>query len=239
MAKGETQLKPKLFFNWSSGKDSAFALYCLQQQNEFKVDLLFSTVSSEHKRVSMHGLRESMLLKQAEAIELPLEIMYLPKSSEMHTYNALMKQKMEELKAKGYQNTAFGDIFLEDLKQYRIEQLKPLSIKALFPLWKKNTSELIRQFIDLGFKSRVVSANEKWFSEDFVGKDITHDLIDALPKEVDPCGENGEFHTFCYDGPIFKEPVQFETGEKVKRSYQNPEDKGSEVSFWFCDLIPK
>ena len=228
----------KLYFNWSSGKDSALALYQLIQSNQYEIDLLFTSVGKETERVSMHGLREELLKKQAEMIGIKLEIMHLPNSPNMEIYNQLMDQKMRHLVGRGYEYTAFGDIFLEDLKTYREEQLKKVGVKSLFPLWKRNTTELILEFIDLGFKSKIVSANAKWFGKDFVGQDISHELINALPKEVDPCGENGEFHTFCYDGPMFEKEVEFTIGKKEKHSYQNPTDKASEIGYWFCDLLP-
>lgn len=231
-------MKPKLYFNWSSGKDSALALYKLIQSEQYTIDLLFTLIGKETRRVSMHGLREELLIQQAKSIGIPLEIMDLPESPNMEHYNTLMQNKMQELLQKGYRHTAFGDIFLEDLKKYREQKLKEVGVEASFPLWKRDTKELIHEFIDQGFKSKIVSANAKWFGRDFVGQDISHDLINSLPKEVDPCGENGEFHSFCYDGPIFKKAVEFEIGVKEKHSYKNPTDSAKEIGFWFCDLIP-
>jgi len=229
--------KPKLFFNWSSGKDSCFALYKLQQQNKFEVSTLLTTVGAETKRIGMHGLRESVLKRQAQAIGIPLEIIYLSSSTSHAAYNKLMGNAMENMKSRDILYTAFGDIFLEDLRAYRESQLVKVGIKAEFPLWKRNTKELILEFIALGFKTKVVAANAKYFDESFVGKDLTKELINNLPEGVDPCGENGEFHTFCYDGPIFKQSVSFKLGEKVKKSYPNPSEPTKEIYFWFCDLI--
>ena len=229
--------KPKLFFNWSSGKDSSFALYKLLQQNKFEIATLLSTVGSETKRIGMHGLRESLLKRQAKAIGIPLEIIYLSSSTTHEVYNHLMENAMESMKSKEIYHTAFGDIFLEDLKLYRESQLEKVGIKAEFPLWKRDTKELIIEFIELGFKTKIVAANAKYFDKDFVGADLTIELINNLPFEVDPCGENGEFHTFCYDGPIFNRPVEFLIGEKVKKSYPNPSNPNEEIYFWFCDLM--
>ena len=230
-------MKPKLFFNWSSGKDSALALYNLLQKKEYSVELLFTTVSKENNRIAMHGLSEKMLQIQCKAIGIPLEIMYLPASDKMDTYTTLIEKHTLSLKEKGYTHTAFGDIFLEDLKTYREQQLLKVGLKAVFPLWEKNTKALIYEFLDLGFKSVIVAANAKWFGEEFVGSIITKALIDSLPEDVDPCGENGEFHTFCFDGPIFANTIQYKIGEKLKNSYPNPVEKGSEIEFWFCDLL--
>lgn len=229
--------KPNLFFNWSSGKDSSFALYKLLQQDEFNIATLLTTVGKETERIGMHGLRESLLKRQAAAIGLPLEIIYLSSSATHEVYDDMMEKAMSKMKSKNIYHTAFGDIFLEDLRNYRESQLDKVGIKAHFPLWKRDTRDLIVEFIELGFKTKIVAASAAFFKEDFVGQDITKELIESLPAEVDPCGENGEFHTFCYDGPLFKYPVEFEMGEKVKKSYPNPLEKGKEIDFWFCDLI--
>jgi len=229
--------RPKLFFNWSSGKDSSFALYKLLQGGKFEIVTLLTTVGAETKRIGMHGLRECLLKRQAEAIGIPLEIIYLSSSTTHEAYNLLMSNTMERMKSKGIYYTAFGDIFLEDLKAYRENELAKVGIKAEFPLWKRDTKELILEFIALGFKTKIVAADASYFDKDFVGKDLTKELINSLPPEVDPCGENGEFHTFCYDGPLFKAPVVFEKGEKVKKSYANPTKPEEEIHFWFCDLI--
>lgn len=228
------RINSKVFFNWSSGKDSAFALYKFRKQQ--KVDLLFTTVNAENKRISMHGLRENALRAQAKAIGIPLKIFYLPPSPDMEIYNRMMANELESLKVAGYSETVYGDIFLEDLKKYRETQLGKVGIKTHFPLWQRNTKELIHEFIDLGFKSCIVSANAKWFDQDFVGQTITKELIENLPKEVDPCGENGEFHTFCYDGPLFETKVDINIGTKVLHEYDQPNKTGEKVGYWFCDI---
>lgn len=230
-------MKPKLFFNWSSGKDSSFALYKILQEGKFDVSCLLTTVGAETKRIGMHGLRESVLKKQTEAIGIPLEIIYLSSSTSHEAYNKLMAENLTRMKDRGIYNTAFGDIFLEDLRKYREDQLKQVGIAAQFPLWKEDTKQLIRSFLKLGFKTKIVAASARYFNEEIVGEDLTLELLESFPKEVDPCGENGEFHTFCYDGPIFKRPVEFQLGKKVKKSYPNPKPNEPEIDFWFCDLI--
>ena len=127
------------------------------------------------------------------------------------------------MKENGIHTAAFGDIFLEDLRKYREEQLKKVGVDSVFPLWQQDTKSLMSEFLTLGFQTKTVAANAKYFDKNIVGQDLTLDLINSFPKEVDPCGENGEFHTFCFDGPIFKEPVKFVIGEKVKKSYPNPQ----------------
>lgn len=225
----------KTYFNWSSGKDSALALYYLLQDSNYSVDCLLTSVSKEFDRVSMHGLRRELLMQQTDAIGIPAKIIELPPQPTNAEYEALMKQTVTELLADGYECTAFGDIFLEDLKAYREKQLAPYGIKTVFPLWKKNTKELLTQFINLGFKAITVCIDGSKLDSSFVGRIVDHDFINDLPEDVDICGENGEFHTFCFDGPYFKQPVPFTKGEIVMREYDT---NGFKSQFWFCDLLP-
>lgn len=231
----------KTFFNWSTGKDSALALYHLLKNKSYNVDTLITTVNSHYNRVSMHGLRNELMYAQTKAINIPLHVIELPEQPSMETYESTMYKVLSKLQSDGFTHSAFGDIFLEDLKAYREQQLACLGFQAVFPLWKRNTKELLNEFLDLGFKTIVVAASAKYFDDSFVGTIIDHDFIENLPEDVDPCGENGEFHTFCFDGPIFKHPVNFNIGEKIYKSYKNPDskDKASESGFWFVDLIPK
>lgn len=236
--------KIKTYFNWSSGKDSALALYYLLQDGRYTVDELITTINSHYNRVSMHGLRKELLVAQTEAINITSNLIELPEMPSMEIYEQKMLETVSRLKSEGFTHSAFGDIFLDDLRTYREEQLAKQKLKAVFPIWKRDTKELINEFLDLGFKTIVVCANSKYFNEDFVGTIIDKNFIDNLPKGVDPCGENGEFHTFCFDGPIFKNPIPFTTGEKVYREYDNPktEDdsicKNDKYGIWYCDLIP-
>lgn len=227
----------KVFMNWSSGKDCSLALYYLLKNKKFEVDHLFTTVSSENQRIGMHGLRESLLKAQAKSIGIPLKITYLPKNNNMETYSKIMQNSMQDYVGKGYTHSAFGDIYLEDLKSYRVEQLSKVGLKGLFPLWKKDTKEILKEFIEKGFKAIVVAASANFFNEDFIGTEIDESFLDKLPTNVDPCGENGEFHTFCYDGPIFQERVLFKKGNKIEQSYPSP-SSNAKINFHFLDLIP-
>ncbi|MFL1895367.1 diphthine--ammonia ligase [Aquimarina sp. 2-A2] len=240
----------KTYFNWSSGKDSSLALYYMLQQSDVEITRLITTVNKDYERVSMHGLRETLLDQQAQSLGIPLEKIYLPATVSMEAYTQIFKHKVENLKEAGFTHCVFGDIFLEDLRKYREKQLSTLNIQALFPLWKKNTKELIKSFIDLGFKAITVCVNAKFLDASFCGRVIDHEFIDDLPLEVDPCGENGEFHTFVFDGPIFNNPIEFTIGDIIKRDYKpttkkedncyKDEDEVSwDTSFWFCDLLPK
>ncbi|TYA92222.1 Dph6-related ATP pyrophosphatase [Seonamhaeicola marinus] len=237
--------KHKTYFNWSSGKDSALALYHLLQDKNYTVDELITTVNSHYSRVSMHGLRNALLQAQTEAIGINSSFIELPEMPDMATYENIMSKTVSRLKNEGFTHTAFGDIFLEDLRKYREDQLSKQGFKAVFPIWKRDTKELLNEFLDLGFKTIIVCANSKFFNEDFVGTIIDKDFINNLPEGVDPCGENGEFHTFCFDGPIFKQPVTFSIGEKIYREYKNPNTDDSvcnsdanKYGVWYCDLIP-
>ncbi|SDR73012.1 diphthine--ammonia ligase [Gramella sp. MAR_2010_147] len=239
----------KAYLNWSSGKDAALALYYTNSQDEYKVEKLLTTLNKDVGRVTMHGVRKELLLKQAEKLGLPIEISELGSETSMEDYNQKMKEATDSFKADGFSHSVFGDIFLEDLKNYREEQLALVGLNAVFPLWGRDTKGLIKEFIDLGFKAIVVCTNSKYLEDSFCGRIIDIDFVNELPTDVDPCGENGEFHTFVFDGPIFNSPVEFEIGEKVKKSYKPAEkeedncfqgDKESwDTEFCFCDLIPK
>jgi len=238
----------KTYLNWSSGKDSAFALYLLQKSKDYQVEKLITTVNSEVGRVSMHGLRTELLIQQAESLDITLELIELKGTVSMETYNATMAQSIINLKSEEYTHSVFGDIFLEDLKKYREENLEAIGIEAVFPLWKKDTKKLITEFIDLGFKAITVCINAKMLDKSFCGREVNLEFIESLPANVDPCGENGEFHTFVYDGPNFKEPVKFKVGEIIEKKYtpSKTEDgclvdktESWDTAFWYCDLLPK
>lgn len=225
----------KTYFNWSSGKDSALALYYLLQDSSYSIDCLLTSVNAHYDRVSMHGLRRELLQQQVEAIGIPSVTIELPEQPTNIQYESLMKETVAKLLADGYRCTAFGDIFLEDLKAYREKQLEPYGIQTVFPLWKKDSKALLTQFIDLGFKAITVCVDGSKLDSSFAGRIIDHDFIAALPEGVDICGENGEFHTFCFDGPYFNQPLAFTKGETVMREYDT---NGFKTQFWFCDLLP-
>ena len=232
-------MKTKAFFNWSGGKDSALALYKILNDNKYAVESLLTTVSKQYRRISMHGVREALLDQQAESIGLPLEKVWLPDVASMEVYEQTISEKMLELKGRQIEHAIFGDIFLEDLKKWRIEQLAKVGMKAVFPLWKKNSLKLVHEFIDLGFKTIIVSVDTKYLDESFTGQVINHEFLKRLPSHIDPCGENGEFHTFVFDGPIFKKPVPFKIGENLYKEYpSHGKNDGNQNGFWYCDLLP-
>ncbi|MCK0157531.1 diphthine--ammonia ligase [Cellulophaga sp. F20128] len=238
----------KTYFNWSTGKDSALALYKLQQSNTYTVDKLLTTVSAAYNRVSMHGVRVELLEAQAKSIGLPLTTILLDEKASMESYNAAMKTAMENLLTEKYTHCVFGDIYLEDLKIYREEKLKEVGVTGVFPLWKQNTKKLLKEFLQLGFKAITVCVNAKLLDPSFCGRILDENFLKDLPENVDPCGENGEFHTFVFDGPIFKDPIAFHIGEKVLKNYTSTKDeddcysdqpKSWDTSFWYCDLLIK
>lgn len=236
-------MKPKAVFNWSSGKDSALALYKTLQENQFEVTTLLTSLNKEFQRISMHGVHVSLLEKQAESLCLNLIKMELPKEPSMEEYRKIMGETMTQIQSQGVTHSIFGDIFLEDLRKYREDQLQSIGMKAVFPLWKQNTTDLIHEFLDFGFKTIVTCVNETYLDKSFAGRIIDEKFINDLPENVDPCGENGEFHTFTFDGSIFKNPIEFEIGETIKKTYPKPKsdenDVDGEYIFWFCDLISK
>jgi uncharacterized protein (TIGR00290 family) len=188
----------------------------------------------------MHGLRRALFLDQVEALGLPFSTIELPEEPSMAEYSFLMEQAVLPLREQGFSHAAFGDIFLEDLKIYREKQLAAYHINTVFPLWKKDSKQLIIDFIKLGFKAILICIDARKLDPSFAGRLIDENFLADLPADVDPCGENGEFHTFCFDGPLFKKPIDFEKGELTYREYTAPasDQQDAKIGFWFCDLIP-
>lgn len=231
-------MRDKIIFNWSGGKDSAYCLNLLQQE---KADILclLTSVNEHYQRISMHGVRTEILEKQCQQIGLPLVKMMVPEMPDMQVYEQAMTSVLSDLKSQGATTAAFGDIFLEDLRRYREEKLTQLNLKAIFPIWKIPTIELARSFIAKGFKSIITCIDNTVLDQSFAGRLFDESFLQDLPANVDPCGENGEFHSFVFDGPVFKDaPVAFTKGELVLRSYANPTDPGQQKGFWYCDLLP-
>lgn len=227
----------RAYFNWSGGKDSALAFWKVLKEKKFKVEYLLTSMNSFHDRISMHGVRRSLLEVQASSLNIPLTTIELPEEPSMAEYETAMMNKVNWLKEQGISHGIFGDIFLEDLKTYREEKLATAGIQCEFPIWKRDTKKLIREFINEGFKAIVVCVNEKFLDKTFCGMMIDQDFINTLPSTVDACGENGEFHSFVYDGPIFKYPIHFTKGEVVYKEYKSPEATRTNDGFYFCDLL--
>jgi len=222
----KTAAEPVLFC-WSGGKDSCMALHELRRDPLREVVALLTTVTEGFDRISMHGVRRILLERQAAALGLPLEIVTIPPKCVNTEYESRMEAMLLTWKAHGITEVAFGDIFLEDLREYRERNLARVGMKTLFPVWKQPTDKLVRDFIAQGFRALTVCVDPKILDESFVGREIDAEFLAALPAAADPCGENGEFHSFVYDGPGFSAPVKFTIGEKVLRD-----------GFYFCDLLP-
>jgi len=227
----------KAIFAWSGGKDSSLALHQILEDNEFEIVGLLTTINEEFQRISMHGVRVELLEKQAASIGLPLIKMFVNEGS-YDEYERKMETLLLEHKSEGVTHVIFGDIFLEDLKKYREDNLAKVDMIGVFPLWKRDTASLVSEFISKGFKTVVCCVNDALLGEDHVGEVINESFVSSLPKEVDPCGENGEFHTFCFEGPIFSEPIKYALGEKIYK----PLDKAlisedmTTKGFWYIDL---
>ncbi len=228
------------FMNWSGGKDSALCLYKALQSKQYDIQCLLTNVNAIHNRISMHGVRRSLLEAQAASIGIPLQTIELPEQPSMEEYEEMMMKKLFQLKSSGFDKAIFGDIFLEDLKNYREQKLKQLDIDCIFPLWKMDTTELIKEFIALDFKAIIVCVNENYLNKSFCGRLIDESFLNDLPANVDVCGENGEFHSFVFDGPIFKHSIKFYKGEIIYKLYDATQqnETSAKYGFYFCDLLP-
>ena len=229
-------MKKQALFNWSGGKDSALALGEILRAKEFHIPYLMTSIGINTRRVSMHGVREELVEQQSKEIGLPLIFLELPENPDMETYENSLFELMTKAKNQGIDYSIFGDIFLEDLKEYRESQLAKVDFKAVFPLWQRNTHDLIREFIDKGYKSIITAVDDSKLSKEFAGQVIDEYFIKQLPKNVDACGENGEFHSFVFDAPYFNNPIPYVKGEIVHKTY-NVKDKSMSHGFWFCDLL--
>ena len=214
-----------ILFCWSGGKDSALALHALQQRSDVRVTGLLTTVTDGFDRISMHGVRRGLLLKQAESLGLPLHEVRIPPQCVNPIYESRMESALRAQLAAGVRTVAFGDIFLQDLREYRERNLARLDMHADFPIWKRDTHELAREFCNLGFRAIAVCIDPKKLDRTFAGRELTPHFFADLPENVDPCGENGEFHTFVFAGPIFNKAIAIQRGEVVDRD-----------GFTFCDL---
>lgn len=213
---------------WSGGKDSALALHRLLGEGRGASTLL-TTLTEGFDRISMHGVRRELLERQVAALGLPLRPVYISRGAGNAEYESRMEEALLEQRERGVEEAAFGDIFLEDLRAYRERQLARIGMRGLFPLWKTDTAALAERFIALGFKAALVCVDTRALDASFAGAEFDRGLLRRLPRGVDPCGENGEFHSFVYDGPIFREPVRFARGESVLRDGR----------FQFFDLLPR
>ncbi len=206
----------KAWMSWSSGKDSAWALHVARQQG-LEIVALLSTLNAEFRRVAMHGVREELLDAQAESLGLPLVKVPLPWPCPNEAYERAMSEAVQQARNQGIEQMIFGDLFLEDIRKYREEKLAATGITPLFPIWGLDTAALARDMVESGLRAHLTCVDPKRLSREFAGRTFDSELINDLPQGVDPCGENGEFHTFAVDGPMFAEPIAVSLGEVVER----------------------
>jgi len=221
-------VKEKVILCWSGGKDSALTLHELRKDGKYEVVTLLTTLTRDYDRVCMHGVRRILLEQQAESLGLPLERIFISKNASNEEYESRMREVLERYRTEGVCAVVFGDIFLEDLRKYREEKLSQVAMKGLFPIWKRDTAKLACEFINLGYEAIVTCANSNLLDSTLVGRPFDEQFLSTLPEAVDPCGENGEFHSFVSNGPIFQQQIPHTTGETVLR------DNG----FYYCDLVP-
>ena len=232
--------KKKVIFSWSGGKDSTLCLHYLLQNNEYEVCYLLTSINGNNKRVSLHGIHQNLIEAQSKSIGIPLRIVYVFEANN-EEYEKQMREVLLQVKSEGIDTVVFGDIFLEDLRKYREDNLSKIGMKALFPLWRKNTMQLVLEFIELNYKTVLCCVNDAYLTKNDVGKEITKQLIDDLPLDVDACGENGEYHTFCYSGPMFKKPIEITLSEKIYKplelKFQIPDyNKKTTKGFWYNEI---
>ena len=220
-------LKTQAILSWSSGKDSAYSLFTLRKVNQFEIVELLTTVTDTFKRVSMHGVREELLEAQAESLGLPLHKIRIPSPCPNEIYEAKMAEYLKARRAEGIRHVAFGDLFLADLRQYREQRLAELNFEGIFPLWLRDTQDLAKKMIEDGFEAILTCVDLKKLPKEFAGRKFDHRLLADLPAGIDPCGENGEFHSFVYGGPIFNKKIPIRVGETVERE-----------GYAFADVLP-
>lgn len=228
--------KPKAVMNWSGGKDSALALNRILAAGDLDVTCLLTSVNSQWQRISMHGVRRDLLHKQAEMIGIELVEILVPEMPSMEVYEEELNKAVDQLTKRGITHSIFGDIFLEDLREYRETQLKKKGLTGVFPLWKLATPELMSELLALDFKASVACIDAAKLDKSFCGRTLDDTFVRDLPDDVDVCGENGEYHTFVYNAPFFTNPIKIERGDTVYRSYATCDSKVSN-EFFFCDLI--
>lgn len=220
-------MSKKTWLSWSSGKDSAWALHVLRQSEEYEVSGLFTTINATFERVAMHAVRVELLRLQAEAVGLPLYLIEIPYPCSDEQYAAAMAEFVARAQNDGVQCMAFGDLYLEDVRRYREQRMRDTGIEAVFPLWQMPTRPLLAEMLAGGLRACLTCIDPRVLPAEFAGRELTLEMVDDMPAGTDPCGENGEFHSFVFDGPMFERPLAIEMGEVVERD-----------GFVFADCLP-
>lgn len=221
-------MREKVLISWSGGKDSALALHEVQKESKYEIAALLTTLTEDYDRISMHGVRRILLERQASSLGYPLEEMYISKDTSNEEYESKMQELLETYLESGVTSVVSGDIFLEDLRAQREDNLARIGMKGIFPLWERDTGELAHRFVDMGFRAIITCVDSQVLDKSFVGRTFGRGFLSDLPPEVDPCGENGEFHSFVFDGPIFQETIALRRGRTVLRDGR----------FYYRDLVP-
>jgi uncharacterized protein (TIGR00290 family) len=219
--------KELVVLSWSGGKDSAMVAYHLLASQKYEIAALLTTVTEDFDRISMHGVRRELLERQAESLAIPLYKVMIPKDCSNEIYEARMNEAFRHFKARGITKIAFGDLFLADIRQYRDERLAQAGMAGLYPIWLRDTAELVRTFINLGFKAKLACVDTHAIDAAFAGRELDDRLLEDLPPTADPCGEHGEYHSFVYAGPIFKKAIECKTGLTTMRLSR----------FNYCDIV--
>ena len=234
--------REKIILSWSGGKDSAYTLYQLQKSDQYEVVYLLSTFNGTLRRLSMHGVQEALIEAQAKAIGLPLLKVYVYEANNAE-YEKQMGDVLQKACQEGIRIVAFGDIFLADLRTYREEKMRQLGMDCIFPLWQRDTRQLVQDFIGQGFVTVTCCINDGYLDESWAGRIINNDFVQQLPASVDPCGENGEFHSFCMAGPVFQQPIGIAIGERTYKAlppittpHPTPIVDVGTRGFWYCEL---
>jgi len=222
---GETDVKESILLSWSGGKDSSLALWQITRNRKYEVKTLLTTITEDYNRVSMHGVRRSLLHTQASSLGMPLEEVWIPRNASNEIYEQRMEEVLTKYKERGIKQVAFGDLFLQDIRTYREERLAQVGMRGVFPLWGRDTRELANEFIEAGFRAVVCCVDSRKLPGEFCGRDYDSAFLESIPATVDPCGENGEFHTFVFAGPIFRRAISITKGQVVLRD-----------GFYFADL---
>ena len=225
---GSSVADTPVLVSWSGGKDSCLALYEIQRAQTHRVAALLTTLTRDYDRISMHGVRRVLLERQAASLGLPLHKVFISKDATNEEYEMKMAEAFSLYREQGIDSIVFGDLFLADIRAYREQFLAQHNMRGLFPVWQRDTTKFLKEFVETGFRGVVTCVDSKVLDQTYAGRLIDEAFLSSLPSHVDPCGENGEFHSFVFDGPIFTEAVKFSIGETVLRS-----------SFWFCDLLPE
>ena len=222
-------MKKDVILAWSGGKESAYCLYKIANSRSYNVRAILTTVTEEYDRISMHGVRRELLEIQSVRLNIPLEIVYIPKNSSNAIYESSMERALLKYKREGIDDVVFGDIFLEDVRRNRVENLAKLEMHAIFPLWQYDTLKTANEFIEKAFKAVITCIDLKSLDKGFLGRIYDRDFLKDLPDGIDPCGENGEFHSFVFDGPLFRRGIEY-----IKGPRYTAHDR-----FYYCDLLSR